>query len=373
MPKIIANYLPQYHTIPENDKWWGGGYTDWEAVKKSKPLFDGHIQPKEPLNKNYYDLSREEDLIWQAKLAREYGIYGFGIYHYWFSSRMMLLQKPAEIILRNPSIDINFMFIWDNSTWKRTWSNVKGPVNDWAPLFETNYEAKENGILAELIYGDEKDWEKHFEYLLPFFLDKRYVYEDDMPVFGIFTQSVDSDVLKKMAKYWGILAQRAGLKGIKILGRTNSQKINVFGTQFTYQPTWDGWTWQNQYERFRNRFFENVIKRGKLKTYSYDDVWEKILKHAIQYRNQDVYLSGFVNYDDTPRRGVGGRVIIDGTPKKFGEYFGELLKISRQQNKELIFLTAWNEWGEGAYLEPDNTNGYEYLEALKRAIDSCSE
>ena len=173
--KIIANYLPQYHQIPENDKWWGKGFTDWIAVKKSTPLYDKHRQPKVPLNENYYDLSEVENIRWQAKLAKEYGIYGFGIYHYWFSSEMQLLQKPSELLLENQDIDIHFMFIWDNFTWKRTWSKLANGAA-YAPAFdgevkeETN---QDNGILAELKYGNEEDWKIHFDYLLKFFKDDR--------------------------------------------------------------------------------------------------------------------------------------------------------------------------------------------------------
>ena len=114
--KVIANYLPQYHTIPENDKWWGKGFTDWIAVKATEPAYEGHNQPRVPLNENYYSLDCADSIRWQASLAREYGIYGFGIYHYWFSSNQQLLQKPAELLLQNKDIDINFMFIWDNLT-----------------------------------------------------------------------------------------------------------------------------------------------------------------------------------------------------------------------------------------------------------------
>ena len=120
--KIIAMYLPQYHQIPENDKWWGEGFTDWVGAKSASSLFEGHEQPKIPMNDNYYDLSKADDIRWQAKLAREYGVYGFGIYHYWFSSSQKLLTKPAELILANKDIDIPFFFAWDNCSWVRTWS-----------------------------------------------------------------------------------------------------------------------------------------------------------------------------------------------------------------------------------------------------------
>ncbi|MBQ0066894.1 MAG: glycoside hydrolase family 99-like domain-containing protein, partial [Phascolarctobacterium sp.] len=142
--KVIANYLPQYHRIPENDMWWGEGYTDWVATKNAKPLFEGHRQPRIPLDNNYYDLSDVNTIRWQAQLARKYGVYGFGIYHYWFNSNMQLLQKPAELLLKNKDIDINFMFIWDNSSWIRSWSNIK-ECNDWAPKFDREQKNTDNG------------------------------------------------------------------------------------------------------------------------------------------------------------------------------------------------------------------------------------
>lgn len=167
--KVIANYLPQFHVIPQNSQWWGEGYTDWVAVKQAKPQFKGHHQPRVPLGGVYYSLDDPKVLQQQADLAKKYNVYGFGMYHYWFSSDLQLLQKPAELLLAHPEIDIHFMFIWDNASWTRTWTR-KGAANDWAPKFDRTSKGKEDtGILAELHYGTEKDWKKHFDYLLPFF------------------------------------------------------------------------------------------------------------------------------------------------------------------------------------------------------------
>ena len=130
--KLIAWYLPQYHCIPENNVFWGEGFTDWVTVKKARPLFKGHQQPKTPLNNNYYDLSIKENVTWQAKLAKDYGIYGFGIYHYWFNNEKNLLTKPLEIIYNNKEIDIHYFMAWDNANWKRSWSAIEG--NSWAPI-----------------------------------------------------------------------------------------------------------------------------------------------------------------------------------------------------------------------------------------------
>ena len=148
--KIIAFYLPQFHTIPENDSWWGKGFTDWINVKKARPLFHGHQQPKIPQGDNYYDLSSPETIRWQAQLANKYNIYGFCFYHYWFNGKL-LLEKPAEMLLRHPDIPLRFCFSWANEPWARTW------------------DGKSHQILINQEYGNEDDWVKHFDYLLPFF------------------------------------------------------------------------------------------------------------------------------------------------------------------------------------------------------------
>lgn len=366
--KIIANYLPQFHRIPENDRWWGEGYTDWEAVKKAVPVFDGHRQPREPLE-GYYDLTDKKAIQWQACLAKEYGIDGFGIYHYWFSSKQQLLTKPAEILLNNEDIDIEYMFIWDNGSWKKTWSKIKGPNNDWAPLFEDLGESESqemgNGILAELIYGDENEWKKHFDFLLPYFKDRRYIKVDNKPVFAIYNQHNNGKLLKSMFRYWNTLAMQSGFEGVFVIGQMNSHGIHFADEEFKYQPYWDGWANRNLYERIKSRLFP-----ADWHVFNYDDIWNEILVCAEKDKKKKINLGAFVDYDDSPRRGEKGRIVKGASPEKFQRYFGQLYEISKQNNKKFIFLTAWNEWGEGAYLEPDTFTKYAYLVAIKYAIDS---
>lgn len=364
--KIIANYLPQYHVIPENSKWWGEGFTDWIGVKRATPLFPEHIQPKEPLNDNYYSLDNPESIRWQAQLAKEYGIYGFGIYHYWFSSSQQLLQKPAELLLSNKDIDINYMFIWDNLTWKRTWSKLNRGL-DWAPSFDNQEtEQNDNGILAELIYGDKADWKKHYEYLLPFFRDSRYIKIGNKPVFSIFQPRNDIETLKKMTTYWDALAKRDGFDGILFFSKDSiwPERLERKMRYAPFAPTSILTFLEYKIKDFISK------KKNSIGFYSYDKCWKNILKEAKKSDN-DTYLCGFVTYDDTPRRGSKARVVKGATPELFEKYMRELIRISNMQNKELTFLMAWNEWGEGAYLEPDKCTEFQYLEALKRAIDSA--
>ena len=368
--KIIANYLPQYHRIPENDRFWGDGYTDWEAVKKARPVYAGQIEPRVPLNENYYDLSDPAVVRWQAELAREYGIWGLGIYHYWFSTKQNLLTKPAQNILDNPDIDINYLFIWDNSSWIRTWSNVKG--NDWTPLYddaddsavEDKGSSEHNGVLAELVYGDKSAWKEHFDYLLPFFQDSRYIKIDGKPVFGFMHAAEDKDLLRAMMKYWDELAVENGFEGLIPLAKSR-WPIRRFEYEFHYQPV----TVNNLRDLFYFGLSNKLNKKfPHLRRWDYDTAWKNILRYAKKSKNEKTFYSGFVGFDDTPRRGGCAKVITGQSPEKFSQYLGELLQYSANQDKEFVFLTAWNEWGEGAYLEPDEETGYAYLEAVKRAL-----
>lgn len=366
MTKVIAMYLPQYHRIPENDMWWGEGYTDWKAVQDAKPLFKGHNQPRIPEDKNYYNLADIDAIRKQAKTAKEYGVFGFGIYHYWFSSKQILLDKPACLLKDNKDIDIHYFFTWDNGSWKRTWSNVKFS-NSWAPMYEQSKKGPE--ILAQLDYGNETEWKKHFEYLLPFFKDERYISIDGKPLFGVFNQDNDSVTLKKMFKYWNELAIKNGLNGVSILGRSNLAGVEIADYQFDYEPCTHGWIGKNKFQRARYKFFDSFrLKINMLKTYNYQKIWKRIINDISDDRS---YMPGaFVRYDDTPRRGKVSSIVVGETAYCFEENMTQLLKKCQEYNKEFIFLTAWNEWGEGAYLEPDEDEGYAYLEALRRAINN---
>lgn len=363
--KIIANYLPQYHQIPENDKWWGAGFTDWIAVKKSMPLYDKHRQPRVPLNENYYDLSEVENIRWQAKLAKEYGIYGFGIYHYWFSSEMQLLQKPSELLLENKDIDIHFMFIWDNFTWKRTWSKLTNGAA-YAPAFDGEVKeetTQDNGILAELKYGNEEDWKIHFDYLLKFFKDDRYIKIDNKPVFSFYQSRNNFPVIKQMVDYWDKLAKDNGFAGIMCLSKDILYPVKL-ERRMKYSPF--QMTTPLLFLKYKLKS-KKYLKKGVPSRWNYDEVWKDILTEA-RIAPKDSYLCGFVDYDDSPRRGNRARIIDGATPEKFEIYIKKLMDISKKQNKEYVFLMAWNEWGEGSYLEPDTYNKFGYLEAIRRII-----
>lgn len=366
MVKMFAMYLPQFHETEINNRFWGKGFTEWNSVKGAVPLFDEHNQPKVPLYDNYYDLSKVESIRWQAKIAKKYGIDGWGIYHYWFNSKDRALTKPAEILLENKDIDMPFFFAWDNNSWKRTWSKLQG--NDWAPKADANVEKKGPEIMVEYRLGTESDWKIHFEYLLPYFKDDRYIKHDNKILFLIYNYSND---IQNMVVYWDELARENGYAGMECVFSYNPMHgIPRSAYKFRYEPLYSGWG--SFFDRVKRVLFRNMVQK-KLKKFSYDKVWKRLLRNAKNCSDERMYYGAFVNYDDSPRRGEKGKVIVGGTPELFEKYLKNLLVICEKKNKPFVFLTAWNEWGEGAYLEPDSTHKFAYLEAISRIKSGESE
>ncbi|HEM5166089.1 TPA: glycoside hydrolase family 99-like domain-containing protein, partial [Streptococcus suis] len=191
----IAFYLPQFHAIPENDEWWGEGFTEWTNMKAATPLFEGHLQPRIPLDNNYYNLLDEKTMEWQVELAKKYGLYGFCFYHYWFNGHM-LLEKPMEMMLNNPNINFPYMICWANEPWTNAWKA----------------DGNEKTLIAQH-YGREKEWKQHFEYLLQFFKDKNYIVENNKPMLLIYRPEI-IECLNEMLDYWNELAIEAGFSGI---------------------------------------------------------------------------------------------------------------------------------------------------------------
>lgn len=348
--KVIAMYLPQFHRVRENDEWWGEGFTDWTTVKKAKPLYEGHEQPKVPLDGYYYDLMDRHTMEWQAGLMKKYGVDGVCMYHYWFRDGRRILEKPAENLLGWTDIDMPFCFCWANETWARTWSNVRDK-NVWAGTFEDGSHKGGDGILLEQKYGSERQWMEHFDYLLPFFRDSRYMKVDGKPVIVIYRAS-GIPCLGEMLELWRGRAVASGLKGIYVIGIWAKETARkVLDAELYHEPVrarFELWQ-QNQ---------DGITRLG------YDVVWNHILKSEGEGR---ILFGGFVSYDDTPRRGQEGCLIEGGSPEQFARYLTELMAKNASRGNDLIFLNAWNEWGEGMYLEPDSKNQYGYLEAVVHA------
>lgn len=364
--KLIALYLPQFHCIPENDAFWGTGFTDWITVRNARPLYDGHIQPRVPLNNNYYDLANQDNVKWQAKLAQEHGIYGFGVYHYWFNNEKNLLTRPAEIMRDTADLGIKYFFVWDNCHWKRSWSNVSG--NDWAPISDQNMEGPE--VLVPYILGTEPDWETHYRYLSSHFHADNYERRNNRPVIGIIHYSRG---IEKMCHYWDELARADGFDGLFIILKDDPIKpVPRYFYRYRYEPHFSGW--DSSIKRVGNRLLRTLFPWQKegIRFYDYDKIWHKLIHHAESCQDNHVFFGAYVSYDDTPRRGMTrSRVIRNSSPDKFANYLSKLIRLSEIQGKDYVFLTAWNEWGEGAYMEPDELYGYRYLEAVKQLTDVC--
>lgn len=352
--KTIAMYLPQFHRIPENDLWWGEGFTEWTAAKNADVLFEGHYQPREPLNDNYYDLMQKKTMQWQADLALKYGLDGFCFYHYYFKEGRKVLEKPAENLLKWKDIIMPFCFCWDNTSWARSWSNLGNKLTWFEKVNDQKCEG--DGILLEQKYGREKEWEDHFKYLLPFFKDNRYIKVNNKPVFLIY-KTDELACFTEMINYWRQLAIKEELGGIFVLGiNSNTEKIGMDGILYSGPGAY----W-NPIISSNNLGCE--YKNG-VKCFDYETIWKNAMI-AGRKNNVRTYFGGFVDYDDTPRRGGNGTAFINTSVDIFQEYLYKLALKNISQNNELLFINAFNEWGEGMYLEPDRKRGYAFLEALK--------
>ena len=359
--KVMCMYLPQYHSFPENDEWWGKGYTEWTAVKRGRPLYKGHIQPRVPLDGRYYDLVNEgaQTLKWQAETARKYGIYGFSIYQYWFKGRQ-LMQRPMEILLEHPEIDINYCICWANESWTRTWYGLSEQV------------------LMKQEYGEEEDWYNHFEYLLKFFNDKRYIKIDNKPVLQIY-RGFDIDCLDRMLLCFNKWAHGEGVDGIyAVAGRTAGEqetRTELIDGYYYFEP---GYTLKHDFSKWNELIYNSSVL---VKTMANSLFKEKRLERSIKaslildgIKSRDYKENEFpgliADWDNTPRRGYKGLVYKGTSPEKFEEVL-QVLKEKKEGHKtDLVFINAWNEWGEGAMLEPDEYRGYGYLEAIKRVTEN---
>ncbi|TKH45924.1 glycosyl transferase [Paenibacillus terrae] len=349
--KVIAFYLPQYHRIPENDRWWGDGFTEWTNVRRATPLYPGHNQPQIPYQERYYDLTQKKSQIWQAELAKSYGIYGFCYYHYWFKGKL-LLETPLQQVLASNHPDLPFCLSWANEPWTRIWDGGENEKN----------------ILMPQEYGDEEDWREHFQYLLKIFSDSRYILIKDKPVFLIYRPE-NIPRCREMLVLWNKLARENGLPGIyfvQTLGGFPIEKQAGFDASVEFEPHYTfahGGDWRIwNYLR---------IKDQQHLTFDYDYVWSLILNRSHRREGEPIFTGAFVDWDNTPRRQIDGVSCIGAAPHKFEWYLTrQLERTERLYQSEFLFINAWNEWGEGAYLEPDTRHGHAYLQAVRNALDA---
>ncbi|MBP2002010.1 lipopolysaccharide biosynthesis protein [Paenibacillus shirakamiensis] len=345
--KLIAFLLPQFHPIAENNRWWGEGFTEWTNVRKAVPLYQGHLQPKLPMDNNYYNLTEAAAREWQARTAEAYGIYGFCYYHYWFKGKR-LLEKPIQAVLESKAPDFPFCLSWANEPWTRKW------------------DGNDQDVLMPQSYGDEADWSHHFYNLLEAFQDKRYIRIDGKPLFIIYRPS-SIPRCDEMLMHWKRLAQRNGLEGLHLvqtLGGFPVQTVKGFDASVEFEPhyTFAHGNLHQIWSRIEVNGKEHLVV-------DYDKVWNSILERTPHRNGEPIYPGAYVNWDNTPRRGVDGQSCLGMTPQKFSHYLSrQLLRAKTAYGSDYVFINAWNEWAEGAYLEPDNQYNYQYLQAVKYAL-----
>lgn len=367
--KIMSIYFPQFHVIPENNEWWGNGFTEWVNVKRGKALYFGHYQPREPLNDNYYDLSDVKVLEKHARMAKKVGISGFCFYHYYFCGRK-LLEKPIEDFRDYSKVDFPYCLIWANESWVRRWYGATT--------------TKE--VLLSQRYGDEEEWEKHFYYLLDFFKDERYIKINNKPLYIIYIPQ-DIRYRRDMLFMWKKLARKEGFDGLYIIAMNTSHgkadKSDIYDAYMDFEPLvslfGDDTSWRKYLLNIKSKYQslvngeKNWNSRFLLKNdYTYSYLCKFIEKKALM--NDDKTFSGiFSGWDNTPRKDEAGIIVRGSNPYKFEKHILNMLRISEKRRKKYIFLNAWNEWSEGAYVEPDKKYGYAYLKALKSALLKYNE
>ncbi len=360
--RAIAFYLPQFHPIPENNKWWGAGFTEWTNVAKAKPLYRGHWQPRLPADLGFYDLRVPETRIAQAKMAKESGIEAFCYWHYWFGNGRRILDRPFKEVVESGQPDFPFCLAWANQSWSGIWHG-----NPKSVLIEQTYPGKE----------DEK---AHFESMLPAFRDKRYMKIDGKLVFVVFNPS-DLPNTESFLAHWQQLAKDAGLQGFYFIAMSNnySHPNNAYYDAVTCNGPGNFLVTQQSLpcrilRRLKNRNFGKFINKLtndwlKLpERYDYAYVVEQSLKSMPEDAR---YIPGIMpNWDNTPRSTKRGVVFERSTPELFRKFLSEALKkvATRPPQHRIVFVKAWNEWAEGNYIEPDAKYGWAYLDVIKSEI-----
>ncbi|MFW2389150.1 MAG: glycoside hydrolase family 99-like domain-containing protein [Polyangiales bacterium] len=384
--RAIAFYLPQFHPIPENNDWWGEGFTEWTNVRQATPLFADHYQPRVPSELGYYDLRSSETREAQADLARAHGIEGFCYWHYWFAGHR-LLERPFNAVVGSGRPDFPFCLAWANHSWTASW--VGRP---WE-------------LLIEQTYPGRADYEAHFHTLRDAFADDRYIKVDGKPLFLVFRPDKLADP-QEFTDCWRELAQQAGFKGLYLLGIMNAGADpgalgldggvhKGLGHLLSFLPS------AIQRKAETRRRSQVLLERPGLAAVHqaiarstrpawlgplgavHDELSERVLLPSVcSYRElvesaarglrvaDDEYPCVLPNWDNTPRVGRWGWVLQDSSPELFAEHLRHALSLvsDRPLDKRLVFLKSWNEWAEGNYLEPDERFGRAYLEATRDAL-----
>ncbi|WP_249582802.1 glycoside hydrolase family 99-like domain-containing protein [Pseudomonas viridiflava] len=345
--KTICLFLPQYHAIPENDKWWGKGFTEWTNVKPAKPQFDGHYQPHVPHEDvGYYNLLKPETLKRQILQAKDYGIDGFCFYFYWFDGKR-LLEKPIEMFHKDKSNDMPFCLCWANENWSRRW------------------DGNESDILMAQNHSDQDDL-KFIKYIKKYISDNRYIKVDGKPLVVVYRPAELPDA-KRTASIWREYCRTAGVGEI-YLAMTNSfeksdPKDFGFDAVVDFTPNSAGLSPSNA-------LLENLPEEFEGGLFNY----ENLVVQSDNYRKEDytIFRGACPSWDNTARKKNKGYIFLNSSPVLYQKWLDNSIRYVNDHNKgngeNLVFINAWNEWAEGAHLEPDQKYGYAYLESTKMSL-----
>ena len=366
-PRVIAFYLPQYHPFPENDEWWGKGFTEWTNVAKAKPLFPGHYQPRIPADLGFYDLRVPETREAQAKLAKEAGIEGFCYYHYWFGNKNTpkeLMQLPFKEVVKTGKPDFPFCLCWANHSFaKKNWNN--------------SVKYTDNTNLVEQKYYGMDDYIEHFYSLLSAFKDKRYIKVEGKLLFSIYNIE-DIPNLEEFINCWNNEAKKNGLNGFYFIGYYSYYKKET--KQLTDVPysLCDGniydmtsYFTKDSPSKKNERYFRKllgILFHFPCFKYDYRKSAEKWIPKEV--KKESIFPIILPNFDHSPRSGNMGLIFDKNSPMAFKNQIEKAVKyISHKSlDRQIIFLKSWNEWGEGNYMEPDLRYGHAYLDALRSVI-----
>lgn len=359
--RLIAFYLPQFHPIPENDEWWGKGFTEWSNVARAKPLFRGHNQPRLPADLGFYDLRVPETRASQAEMAQKCGIEGFCYWHYWFAGKR-LLERPFDEVLKSGEPRFPFCLAWANQTWTGIWHG--------AP----------DRVLIEQTYPGRRDYESHFYTVLDAFRDERYITVEGKHLFLIqYPDGIPE--ARRFAECWRELAAKSGLKGLYLIGVAgpswdphkhgfDGSVIDNPGVVLAKLHRYSG-TYQG---RLRDRLTRTARRHLRIGIFQRPTIYpyEQVIRHGLPplATDFDQFPCVMPDWDNTPRSGINGVVFHGSTPDTFRMGLSRAIEQVRHRRwpKRLLFVKSWNEWAEGNYLEPDQRFGRSYLEAIKQEL-----
>lgn len=350
LPRLIAFYLPQFHPIPENDEWWGKGFTEWTNTAKARPLFRGHYQPRVPSELGFYDLRLPEVRIAQAQMAEEYGIQAFCYYHYWFAGKT-LLERPFAEVLQRGEPDFPFCLCWANQTWTGIWHGAS------------------ERVLIEQTYPGDDDHRKHFEMLLAAFSDKRYLTVNGKPLFLVYWPA-EMPKVEKTTDLWRSLAEQGGLRGLYLVGVSWHGWIpedhGFDGSLTIHMPRLRSWVSKRHPLKWAKWKYETLTRKPTV--FLYKEVLGQLLGNGN--RRETEFPCVIPNWDNTPRSGTNGLVLHGSTPELFRLHLRRAMEIIRPNPPEekIVFIKSWNEWAEGNHLEPDLRFGRAYLQVIADEI-----